>query len=111
MHRRPVITLALACAGFAAAQAASAQTLRCGSVLIQPGDNAWYVLEKCGAPTAWTAITLPGSAHNVYINVYQTGVTRADRWLYRRDFGEFAAVLAIGDDGRVQEIEFERFRD
>ena len=108
---RPVITLALACAGFAAAQAALAQTLRCGSVLIQPGDDARYVLEKCGAPTAWTAITLPGSASNVYINVYQTGATRADRWLYRRDFGQFAAVLAIGDDGRVQEIEFERFRD
>jgi hypothetical protein len=108
---RPVITLALACVGFAAAQAALAQTLRCGSALIQPGDDARYVLEKCGAPTAWTAITLPGSASSVYVNVYQTGVTRADRWLYQRSFGQFAAVLSIGDDGRVQEIEFERVRD
>jgi hypothetical protein len=108
---RPVITLALACAGFAAAPTALAQTLRCGSVLIQPGDDARYVLEKCGAPTGWTAIILPGSAGNVFVSVYQTGVTRADRWLYHRSFGQFAAVLAIGDDGRVQEIEFERFRD
>jgi ABC-type sugar transport system substrate-binding protein len=108
---RPVITLALACAGFAAAQAALAQTLRCGFVLIQPGDDARYVLEKCGAPTGWTAITVPGNANNVYFNVYQTGVTRADRWLYHRSFGQFAAVLAIGDDGRVSDIQFERFRD
>ena len=108
---RPVITLALACAGFAAAQAALAQTLRCGFVLIQPGDDARYVLEKCGAPTGWTAITLPGSASSVYVNVYQTRFTRADRWLYHRDFGQFAAVLAIGDDGRVSDIQFERFRD
>ena len=111
MHMRPVFTLALACAGFAAAPAAWAQTLRCGSVLIQPGDDARYVLEKCGEPTAWTAITLPGSATSVYVNVYQTGVTRADRWLYHRAFGQFPAVLTIGDDGRVHEIEFESVRD
>ena len=108
---RPVITLALACAGFAAAQAASAQTLRCGSVLIQPGDDARYVLEKCGAPTAWTATSLPAGANIVYVNLYHTGVIRVDRWLYHRDFGQFPAVVAIGADGRVEEIEFERVRD
>ena len=105
MSMRPVITLALACGGFTAAPAALAQTLRCGSVLIQPGDGAWYVLEKCGEPTAWTAITVPA----LYGDVYQT--TRADRWVYRRDYGQFPAVLTIGADGRVDEIEFERVRD
>jgi Protein of unknown function (DUF2845) len=108
---RPVITLALAGAGFVVAQAAPAETLRCGSVLIQTGDDARYVLEKCGEPTAWTEFTMPAMAHSVYGDVFQTGVTRADRWLYRRNFGQFRAVLTIGDDGRVEEIEFERVRN
>src|SRR5215468_4640680 len=47
MHIRAVITLALACAGLAPVKATLAETLRCGSVLIQPGDDARYVLEKC----------------------------------------------------------------
>ena len=111
MHMRPVITLALACAGLAPVQATLAETLRCGLVLIQAGDDARYVLEKCGEPTARTAINLPESAHSVFANVYYTGVTRSDRWLYHRDFGQFAAVVVIGDDGRVADIEFERFRD
>jgi hypothetical protein len=104
---RPVMTLALACAGFAAAQAALAETLRCGSVLIEPGDDAWYVLEKCGDPTS----TMPVLARSIYGNVYQIGVIRADRWLFHRSPGQFPAVLTIGDDGRVQEIEFARVRD
>jgi hypothetical protein len=111
MSVRPVIVLALGCAGFAAVPAASAETLRCGSVLIQLGDDARYVLEKCGEPTAWTAITMPAMAHSIYGEVYQTGITRANRWLYHRDPGQFPALLTIGDDGRVEQIEFERVRD
>jgi hypothetical protein len=111
MHMRPVITLALACAGLAPVQATLAETLRCGSVLIQAGDDARYVLEKCGEPTARTAINMPESAPSIFANVYHVGITRSDRWLYRRDPGQFAAVLTIGDDGRVAAIEFERFRD
>jgi hypothetical protein len=105
-----MITLALAGAGFAVAQAALAETLRCGSVLIEIGDDARYVLDKCGEPTAWTEFTMPAMAHSVWGDVYWTGVTRADRWLYRRSFGQFPAVLTIGDDGRVAAIEFERVR-
>lgn len=111
MRVRPLVSFALACAGFTLAAAASAESLRCGSVLIQPGDDAWYVLEKCGEPTAWTAFTVPAMARNVDSDVYQIGLTRADRWLYRRDFGQFPAVLTIGADGRVAAIEFERVRD
>ena len=96
---RIAIALALACAGLAAAPAASAETLRCGSVLIQLGDDARYVLEKCGEPTAWTSIIPAG--HGIYGEVFQTGVTRADRWLYHRSPGQFPAILTIGDDGRV----------
>jgi hypothetical protein len=109
MHMRTVITLALACAGFAATQAALSETLRCGSVLIQPGDDAWYVLEKCGEPTARTALITPVLANSV--NVYQSAFARSDRWLYHRNPGQFPAVLSIGEDGRVRSIEFPRVRD
>ena len=108
---RTMITLALACAGLAATQAAFSETLRCGSVLIQPGDDAWYVLEKCGEPAARTALITPVLASSVNGNVYQTAFARSDRWLYRRNPGQFPAVLSIGEDGRVRAIDFPRVRD
>jgi Protein of unknown function (DUF2845) len=108
---RPAIALALACAGLAPVAPALAETLRCGAVLIQPGDDARYVLEMCGEPGAWTAIGAPVLARGINGGVYGIGVIRADRWLYHRDFGQFPAVVSIGDDGRVTEIEFEKTRD
>jgi hypothetical protein len=111
MNMRPIITLALASAGLAPVNATLAETLRCGSVLIQPGDDARYVLQKCGEPISRTAILMPESAHTIFVNVYQTGITRSDRWLYQRSPGQFHVVLTIGDDGRVAAIEFERVRN
>jgi len=78
--------------------------------LIQPGDDARYVLEKCGEPTARIAISMPVRAGS-FDGVFQTGVTRSDRWLYQRSPGQFHVVLTIGDDGRVSAIEFERVRN
>jgi hypothetical protein len=92
-------------------QAALAESLRCGSVLIQTGDDARYVLEKCGEPTAPTVIHMPVLARSSYGNIYETGITRSDRWLYRRSPGQFHVVLTIGADGRVAAIEFDRVRD
>ena len=106
---RPIIKLALACAAFVQ-QAALGETLRCGAVLIQPGDDARYVLEKCGDP-ADSARLLTDPGFTEAINVYRIGVMRADRWRYHRGPGLFPAVLTIADDGRVQDIEFERVRD
>jgi Protein of unknown function (DUF2845) len=103
------LAFALMCAALAPLRLASAETLRCGDVLIQPGDDARYVLEKCGEPTAGTTLVDRGLARG--LPVYQIGIMRADRWLYHRKPGQFPAVLTIGDDGRVQEIEFERVRD
>jgi Protein of unknown function (DUF2845) len=103
------LALALACAGFAQVTPAVAETLRGGSVLIEPGDDARYVLEKCGEPTSGTTIVDPELARS--IPVYQIGITRADRWRYDRAFGQFPAAVTIGDDGRVRDIEFDRVRD
>jgi hypothetical protein len=108
---RPTIKLALtfSCAAFAQLPLASGETLRCGAALIQPGDDARYVLEQCGDPDFGFALTAPASAEA--INVYHIGAMRADRWRYHRGPGSFPAVLTIADDGRVQAIEFERSRD
>ncbi len=108
---RPMITPALACAGFASMQPAAADTLRCGSVLIEPGDDAMYVLEKCVEPAARTPTTPPAWVSGVNSNLYQLGIAQLQRWRITRDWGQFRAVLTIGADGRVENIEFERRRE
>jgi hypothetical protein len=105
-----MITLALVCAGFARMQLAPAETLRCGSVLIEPGDDAMSVLEKCVEPTSTITIMQPPLVSGVNTNVYQIGLA-PQRWRIAREWGKFRAVVAIGADGRVEDIEFERRRD
>jgi len=108
VYSRSVMMFALACAGLVSVKVTLAETLRCGSVLIQPGDDARYVLEKCGEPLSRTLAVRAGSIDG---NVFQTGITRSDRWLYQRSPGQFHVVLTIGDDGRVAAIEFQRVRN
>ena len=107
---RPTIKLALTLSGAAFAQLplASGETLRCGAALIQPGDDARYVLEQCRDPDFGFGLT---AASAEGINVYHIGAMRADRWRYHRGPGSFPVVLSIADDGRVQAIDFERSRD
>ena len=108
---RPMIALALACVSIAGMQPAASETLRCGSVLIEPGDDATYVLEKCVEPTS-TPTTMPAPlASSLNSNVYQIGFAQLQRWRIAREPGQFRAVLLIGADGRVEDIEFERRRD
>jgi hypothetical protein len=101
--------LGFACVGFAAMQPAAADTLRCGSVLIQPGDDALYVLEKCGGARSLAPIVHPALVSSVAGNVYQIGFTPS-QWLITREPGQFRVVLTIGADGRLETIAFERRR-
>ena len=107
---RPIVKLLLGCAGLVPL-AASAETLRCGAVLIQPGDDAAYVLESCGDPESAPNDATGDQVQFERLNVYPIGLRRADRWRYHRGPGLFTAIVALGDDGRVQDIEFERVRD
>jgi hypothetical protein len=102
------LTLVLVGAGLVWAQPVGAETLRCGWALIQPGDDARYVLEQCGEPESEATGT--DSMEN-RITVYRIGTIRADRWLYHRGPGLFPAIVTIADDGRVADIQFERVRD
>lgn len=105
---RSVITLTLICVGLAQMQPAFADTLRCGASLVEPGDDAAYVLERCGEPNQDPRL---GSARGTYADLYPYVVLRADRWRYHRGRGKFPVVLVIGDDGRVQAIHYEKHRD
>ena len=110
---RLTITLALASAAIALVQpaAADSDTLRCGSVLIRPGDDALYVLEKCVEPAATTTMTQGGWTDAVNGYIFPIGFAQLQRWRIARAPGQFPAVLTIGADGRVETIEFERHRN
>lgn len=105
---RPMM-LGLACVGLAALQPAAADTLRCGAVLIEPGDDALYALEKCGEARSLATIVQPALVSGIAGNVYQIGFIPS-QWLITREPGQFRAVLTIGADGRVETIAFERRR-
>jgi Protein of unknown function (DUF2845) len=101
--RRPVV-LAIVLFLMSATRPAAAETLRCGSVLIQEGAEASYVLAKCGDPTSKQIVREP-----VYsAEGYATGeIAETQVWRYYRGPGQFPAILKIAD-GVVQSIEFEK---
>ena len=98
---RRIITLAAVCTGLGCMQSSMAEPLRCGSALIEPGDDATYVLENCVEPAQ------PG-ANPI---LYPLNLAQLQRWRIVRDSGQFRAVVVIGADGRVEDIEFDRRRD
>jgi len=98
---RWIITLAAVCAGLGSMRPAAADPLRCGSVLIEPGDSAAFVLENCIKPAQSEGSPIP----------QQINVPQLQRWRIVREPGQFRAVVVIGADGRVEDIEFDRRRD
>ena len=107
---RPLITLVFAAAAVVQMQPALAETLRCGSVLIEPGDDAAYVLKNCGEPNMAAPTSGPELVPEFGSTSYPVATLRASRWRYDRGIGQFSAVVVIGDDGRVEEIQFDRHR-
>ena len=106
---RALITLAIVSLGCAAIRPASANDLRCGSVLIEPGDEVGYVLEHCGEPNS--SLPIPRSVSGPAPASYSGAFFRGNRWRYHRGPGKFPAILVIGDDGRVDSIHFDKHRD
>jgi hypothetical protein len=101
---RPHALLAIVLLLVSATRPAAAETLRCGSVLIQEGAEASYVLAKCGDPTSKQIIREP-----VYsAEGYATGeIAETQIWRYNRGPGQFPAILKIAN-GVVQSIDFEK---
>jgi len=85
---------------------ATAETLRCGSYLIQEGDDAFAVVAKCGEPTQRTTITEPvyaSSADGGAVPTEQVAYTQV--WHYDRGPMQFPVLIKIVD-GVVQSIHF-----
>jgi hypothetical protein len=107
-----MIIVLLAGVGFGGMESAAADTLRCGSTLIEPGDDAVYAFEKCVESAATETNTrsawIAAGSHEV---LYPIGFAQSQRWRIVRASGQFRAVLVIGADGRVEDIEFDTRRD
>jgi hypothetical protein len=104
MKRIPSIALLLA----GAVPVAQADTLRCGNKLIQEGDTAGKVLERCGEPQNKQVITTPVRAVNASGYSFETGATATvEIWRYGRGSGKFPALVTI-EGGVIKKIEYER---
>lgn len=85
---------------------ATAETLRCGSSLVQEGDDAFSVVAKCGEPTQRTTITQPVYASSADGGTFPTGqVAYTQVWHYDRGPMQFPVIIKIVD-GVVQSIHF-----
>ena len=100
-------TLVLATTACLLIQPAHADILRCGSNLIEQGDSAGRVIEKCGQPTSKDTITEPVWSQGVNGAQYQSGITSAQLWRYNFGSRRFPALVKIVD-GIVQSITFEK---
>jgi len=80
--------------------------------VIEPGDDAAYVFEKCvesaSTETNTRSAWITGASHQV---LYPIGFAQSQRWRSVRASGQFRAVRVIGADGRVEDIEFDTRRD
>jgi hypothetical protein len=85
---------------------ATAGTLRCGSYLVQEGEDAFSVLAKCGEPTERMTLTGPVYGSSAGGGTYPTGlVGYTELWRYDRGSMSFPVIIKI-DDGVVQSIRF-----
>jgi hypothetical protein len=101
-----VAILAL-CAAVCGASLARAETLRCGSRLVAPGETATEVLAKCGKPTSVTVIKEPIRARNATGGTRIVGETHVEIWRYDRGSGKFPALLKF-EEGVLKVLEFEK---
>jgi len=102
-----IFTACLLVLATSAAGPALAETLRCGSSLIQTGASAGFVMEKCGAPDSRETFTEPVMARRLDGTAYEVGTTTQDIWRYKRRSGQFPAVLTF-EMGVLKKLEFEK---
>lgn len=78
---------------------AQADSMRCGSALVDVGDRAWEVEQKCGPPSHRDEVgyTLAGYDHREY---------RVEEWVYGPNNG--ATYILTFEANRLQRIEFKR---
>jgi hypothetical protein len=98
---------ALAAVWLAQVSPVRADTLRCGSRLVEEGMRLTEVLERCGEPTWNTTFIEPIRARSLNGTVYEVSGSLKDVLRYDRGPGKFPANL-IFIDGILESIEFEK---
>lgn len=100
-----ILSLCVAAGGAAVARA---ETLRCGSRLVAPGETATEVRAKCGEPASVTVIKEPIRARNAQGGGTRVvGETHVEIWRYDRGSGKFPAILKF-EQGVLKALEFEK---
>ncbi len=89
----------------AGAAAWAGETMRCGNVLIQPGESLGFVLDQCGPPQLRSTVTDPVWARGL-LGTYVAGISGYEIWRYDRGAGQFPANLVFRE-GKLRRIEFE----
>lgn len=105
MHARIALPALILMAS--AATAVRADTLRCGSKLVEPGESAAAVLAQCGAPTSRELITEPVRARTPAGGTRVIGTTEKEIWRYERGSRRFPAILTF-EEGVLKKLEFEK---
>jgi len=105
--RRTLSLLPAAVAVLVIASPAFAETLRCGSSLIQSGATMGEVEDKCGPPQSKETFTEPVMARRIDGTAYEVGTASRDVWRYKRSPGSFPAVLTF-EKGVLKKLEFEK---
>jgi hypothetical protein len=105
MHARSALPALILVA--AAATAVRADTLRCGSRLVEPGESAAAVLAQCGEPSTKEVITEPVRARTPAGGTRVIGTTQKEIWRYERGSGSFPAILTF-EEGVLKKLEFEK---
>jgi len=107
---RPFVpaSLLFLCVAAGGSSLAQADTLRCGSKLVAPGETATEVLGKCGKPDSVTVIKEPIRARNAQGGGTRVvGETHVEIWRYQRGSREFPAILKF-EEGVLKVLEFEK---
>jgi hypothetical protein len=101
------VSIVFVCVAAVSAGLARADTLRCGSKLVAPGETASEVLAKCGKPDSVTVIKEPIRARTAQGGTRVVGETHVEIWRYKRGSREFPALLKF-EEGVLKALEFEK---
>jgi Protein of unknown function (DUF2845) len=106
MNGRTSVAAVLAGLAAIVVSEALADTLRCGSKLVEEGESAQAVLAKCGEPASKEVRTEDVRARNASGGTRVVGTTKVEIWRYDRGSGKFPAILTF-EDGVLKKLEFE----
>jgi hypothetical protein len=107
MRASATLAMSFLCVAAGGATLARAETLRCGSRLVAPGETATEVRAKCGEPTSVTVVREPIRARTAQGGTRVVGETDVEIWRYDRGSGKFPAILKF-EEGVLKVLEFEK---